>query len=203
MFIWGCVYQCHGSHDRNKPTFGSGSLFSIRRIIGDYFQFDTNIRYLKTYVCEEHDFARRVQQGGAKIILAETVKANHYQAPSQNRPWRGLGGDFNYLYDQMKREDNSISMYYYSLFLGVILTIKNSFKKHDSNQMVNKYHLHEAVLMFKNILVLIKQKKLVLATKCFFYAIIDIPVRAKLRSKNELKKSKEFSLLATNVMTTS
>ncbi|MFM2063401.1 MAG: hypothetical protein RLZZ507_3071 [Cyanobacteriota bacterium] len=203
MFIWGCVYQCHGSHDRNKPTFGSGSLFSIRSIIADYFQFDTNIRYLKTYVCEEHDFARRVQKGGAKIIKGETVQANHYQAPSQNRPWRSLGGDFNHLYDQMKRENNSIPMYYYSLFLGVILTIQNLFKKHDSGKIVNKHHLHEAVIMFKNILVLIKQKQFLLTVKCFFYAIIDIPVRAKVRSKIELKKSKEFSLLAQSGTTTS
>jgi hypothetical protein len=57
--------------------------------------------------------------------------------------------------------------------------------------------------MFKNILLLIKQKQFLLTVKCFFYAIIDIPVRAKVRSKIELKKSKEFSLLAQSGTTTS
>ncbi|WP_016953242.1 glycosyltransferase family 2 protein [Anabaena sp. PCC 7108] len=200
MFIWGCVYQCHGSNDRNAPTFGTGSLFSIRRIIADCFRFDTNIRYLKTYVCEEHDFARRVQSAGAKIIKVQSVKANHYQAPSRNRYWRGLGGHLNYLYEQMKQDLNSINMYYFHLFLGVILVIKSLLKIRDVEKNMNDYQLKEAVFMFHHLLILIKERKFLLAGKSLFYITIDIPIRAKIKNKMEIEQAKKFT--ENQVMTT-
>lgn len=200
IFIWGCVYQCHGSNDRNAPTFGTGSLFSVRRIIADYFRFDTNIRYFKTYVCEEHDFARRVQRGGAKIIKASTVKANHYQAPAKNRPWRGLGGDINHLYEQMKQNSNSVSMYYHYIFLAIILTIQRLLKKNDVETSLNKDKLKETFSIFHDVLVLMKDKKFLLACKCLFYLLIDIPIRAKIKNRIEMKQADNFTKLDREIM---
>ncbi|WP_414550052.1 glycosyltransferase family 2 protein [Anabaena sp. CCY 0017] len=199
-FIWGGVYQCHGSHDRNKLTFGSGSLFSLRRIVANHLKFDTNIRYFKTYVCEEHDFARRVQKAQIKIIKLDTAKSNHYQALHKNRPLRGIGGDLNYLYEKVK--NNSLLEYYKSLMLGIIYIIQcfplkdNGDKLSYHNQMIYK----EAVLSFYKIFVLIKNGKLVIASKYLFYVMLDIPIRAKIKSRIEAKQISALSQTVQKVL---
>ena len=190
-FIWGCVYQCHGSHDRNEPTFGSGSLFSIKGTVVNCFRFDTNIQYFKTYGCEEHDFARRVQRAQLKIIKAETVKANHYQAPAKDRAWRGLGGDLNHLYEITKR--NSIWMYYKCLILGIPYTFQRFTAKNDFEEKFHQYPYKEAIHAFYRVLVFIKEGKLEIAGKYLFYTIVDIPIRAKIRGTMETKQARKFA----------
>jgi glycosyltransferase involved in cell wall biosynthesis len=189
VFIWGCVYQCHGSHDRNQPTFGSGSLFSIKSIVSKHFQFDTNIRYFKTYGCEEHEFSRRVKKTQAKFIKGEMVKANHYQSPAKNRAWRGLGGDLNYLYEQVKR--GSILHYYGCLMLGLIYVIHKFFKRDLSwKTYTNSYK--SSLESFYTILLLIRERKLLIASKYIYYVTIDIPIRAWNRRRLELKQIQNF-----------
>lgn len=182
---WGCVYQCHGSNDRNKPTFGSGSLFFVKKTIVDYIKFDTNIRYFRTYACEETEFARRVQRCGFKIVKEETVKANHYKAPSKNRVWRGIGGDLNRLYEQLKRR--SLLEYYVCLFAGIPLGIKLIFNNKKVIEDVSNHYYSGALLTFHHLLAFIKKGDFLIAIKYLFYVTIDIPIRAKIKQTKDLK----------------
>lgn len=189
VFIWGCVYQCHGSHDRNQSTFGTGSLFSIRSIVSRHFQFDTNIRYFKTYGCEEHEFARRVQKTQAKLIQAKAVKANHYQSPAKNREWRGLGGDLNYLYEQVKL--GSMLHYYGFFILGIMHSIQRLFNL-DSKWRDDKHPYKDALNSFHRIIVLIRERRFLIAIRFLYYVAIDIPVRAWNKRKLEAKHMQDF-----------
>jgi glycosyltransferase involved in cell wall biosynthesis len=195
-FAWGCVYQCHSSEDWTQPTFGTGSLFSIRRCIADYFKFDTNIRYFKTYGCEEHDFARRVQTK-LGVISAVEAKANHYQAPAKDRAWRGLGGDLNYLYERLKR--GSLLGYYSCLLLGFVyttyhLTVANG-SKPSKNQLFQRDY-QEAVHALRRFLVLIKERRFAIAGQYLFYVWFDIPVRAWFQRRIERQQLQQVSALA-------
>ena len=187
---WGCVYQCHGNRDRNKATFGTGSLFFIKKSILDYIKFDTNLRYFRTYVCEEHEFARRVRKNGLKIIRAEKVKVNHYQAPSQNRIWRGLGGDLNYLYEQLKK--GSLFNYYFCIFKGFYICIKLLSDKDSVKKSLAAHPYKTAILMIHRFLVIVKTGDLLTASKWLFYITVDIPIRAKSKTIIENKKIKQL-----------
>jgi glycosyltransferase involved in cell wall biosynthesis len=191
-FVWGCVYQCHSSEDWTQPTFGTGSLFSMRRLVANYFRFDPNIRYFRTYGCEEHDFARRVQTK-LNITLAEKVRANHYQAPAKNRAWRGLGGDLNYLYEKLKQ--GSISNYYGCLMLGSVYAIQRltSDQGSKSDQQMFRRDYQEAVYALHRFLVLVKEKRFEIAIKYLFYILIDIPIRAWVQGRIEAKQLRQFS----------
>lgn len=191
LFIWGCVYQCHGDHDRNDPTYAN-SLFSIKRIIAKYFQFDTNIRYFKTYALEEHEFSRRVRRAGAKIVQAPTVRANHYQAPAENRPRRGLGGDLHRLYEKAKL--NSLSSYYNSLVTGVVYVVKIHLLKRQYNlsKIANAHPFREGVNVFHMFLILLKERKFITAGQYLFYALFDIPIKAKIKARIERDKTRKF-----------
>jgi glycosyltransferase involved in cell wall biosynthesis len=192
LFAWGGVYQCHGTCDPNKLTFGSGSLFSIRRIIAQHFRFDTNIRYMKTYVCEEHDFARRVQQAPAKIIRTPAAKANHYQAPAKNRAWRGLGGDLNYLYENSKR--NSVFDYYQSLLVGLWDVIAQVTLNHKSEENISQNPCENLIhSLCYQLLIMMRDGQWITAGKCLFYGVVDIPVKAFLQSRIEARQAASFN----------
>ncbi|MDJ0673946.1 MAG: glycosyltransferase family 2 protein [Calothrix sp. MO_167.B42] len=191
LFIWGGVYQCHGSWDRDQLTFGSGSLFSIRRIVAEHFRFDTNIRYFNTYGCEEHDFARRVQREQAKIVKIAAVKANHYQAPAKDRAWRGLGGNLNYLYEKVKR--GSIFEYYKSILIGLPYAIQRLVLNYPTQGKSDKNAYQEAVNSFHQVLILLKNRKFLLASKYLFYVMADIPIKAMIRKRIEAKQIHGFS----------
>jgi glycosyltransferase involved in cell wall biosynthesis len=192
LFAWGGVYQCHGTCDPNKLTFGSGSLFSIRRIIAQHFRFDTNIRYMKTYVCEEHDFARRVQQAPAKIIRTPAAKANHYQAPAKNRAWRGLGGDLNYLYENSKR--NSVFDYYQSLLVGLWDVIAQVTLNHKSEENISQNPCEKLIhSLCYQLLIMMRDGQWITAGKCLFYGVVDIPVKAFLQSRIEARQAASFN----------
>jgi glycosyltransferase involved in cell wall biosynthesis len=192
LFAWGGVYQCHGTCDPNKLTFGSGSLFSIRRIIAQHFRFDTNIRYMKTYVCEEHDFARRVQQAPAKIIRTPAAKANHYQAPAKNRAWRGLGGDLNYLYENSKR--NSVFDYYQSLLVGLWDVIAQVTLNHKSEENISQNPCEKLIhSLCYQLLIMMRDGQWITAGKCLFYGVVDIPVKAFLQSRIEDRQAASFN----------
>ncbi|AFY44514.1 glycosyltransferase family 2 protein [Nostoc sp. PCC 7107] len=190
LFGWGGVYQCHSSCDSNELTFGSGSLFSLRRIVAKHFRFDTNIRYFKTYCCEEHEFARRVQREPGKIIKIPTAKANHYQAPAKNRAWRGLGGDLNYLYEKAKY--GSILKYYQSLLIGIQYTIYCIILKHKIEEDYYQHYYREAVHSFHQILLLLRDGKLLIASKYLFNIIVDVPIRALIKRRIEAKQADNF-----------
>jgi glycosyltransferase involved in cell wall biosynthesis len=192
LFAWGGVYQCHGTCDPNQLTFGSGSLFSMRRIIAQHFRFDTNIHYMKTYGCEEHDFARRVQKAAAKIIRTPAAKANHYQAPAKNRAWRALGGDLNYLYERSK--SNSVFEYYQSLLVGLWNVIVQATLNHQSeeNTVQNPYKklIHS---LCHQLLIMMRDGQWITAAKCLFYGVVDIPVKAFLQSRIEARQADSFN----------
>lgn len=193
FFAWGCVYQCHSSHDKNKPTFGTGSLFSVRHIVAKHFRFDTNIRYFKTFGCEEQEFARRVQRANVKLLKASTARANHHHAPSKNRPWRGLGGDLNYLYETVKVKRGSIAGYYKSLILGLHYEIQR-FLKHDKDfEALSRQDTYTgAVRACHHCLVQLREGRFIVASKYFFYVIADIPLRAWARSKIDAEQACRF-----------
>ncbi|NJR50209.1 MAG: hypothetical protein HC780_12215 [Leptolyngbyaceae cyanobacterium CSU_1_3] len=173
MFAWGCVYQCHGSHDQNLPTFGTGSLFSMRKAVANHFRFDTNIRYFRTYGCEEHDFARRLQSCGFEIFRAEQARANHYQAPAKDRAWRGLGGDLNYLYEQTKR--GSIWSYYSSLASGILFEIQHLIAKSNAEKNLYQNPYKEAIQAFHRSLILIREGRITIAVKYLYYVFLIFP----------------------------
>lgn len=191
VFAWGGVYQCHGSCDRNQLTFGTGSLFSLKRIVANHFRFDTNIRYFKTYVCEEHDFARRVQKEQGKILKIAAAKANHYQAPSKDRAWRSLGGDLNYLYEKAKK--GSILKYYQSVLLGVKFAISPIFGKYSSQKNDYQNYYQEGIDSFYKLLLILRDGKFEIGSKYLFYIMIDIPLRALIKSRIEAKQAHSFT----------
>ncbi|MEA5516705.1 glycosyltransferase family 2 protein [Nodularia sp. UHCC 0506] len=195
-FIWGGVYECHGSNDRNQLTFGTGSLFSLRKIVANHFRFDTNLRYFKTYVCEEHDFARRVQKAKIQIIKLAKARSNHYQAPAKDRPWRSIGGDLNYLYEKVKK--NSLLEYYTSLMLGLIYAIQCLFVKKNGNKPSKPSYYNwmiykEAFLSFYKVSVMLKNGNFLIASKYLFYTMLDIPIRAKIKRSIEAKQMSVFN----------
>lgn len=177
MVIWGCVYQYGGSGSEGIPTFGSGSLWSMRRTVFERFRFDTNLRYFRTYACDEHELARRIQKQGFKIIKCERVRANHFRAPAENRNRRGLGGDLNHLYEKVK--SGSITEYYACLLLGFPLALNRVLTKSEFDERVRQHPYKQAFYTPYRLLVFIKQRKFSIAAKWFFYVLIDIPLRAK------------------------
>ena len=189
MFVWGCVYQCHGLNDKEKETFGTGSLFSIRKIVSEHLQFDTNIRYFKTFGCEEHDFARRLQKTKIKLVKAVMVKANHYQAPAKDRAWRGLGGDLNYIYEQVKK--GSVVEHYQFLLAGLGYAGKKLLGLPSDENKV-RVKCQKSVHALHNILALMRQGKLITAGKYLFFVMIDIPFRAVVRRKVEATHLNNF-----------
>ncbi|NES05953.1 MAG: glycosyltransferase family 2 protein [Okeania sp. SIO2F4] len=190
LFIWGGVYECHGNHDSNKLDAGSGSLFSIKRIIANHLTFDTNIGYLKTYVTEEHEFARRVNRAKAKIIKSRDAKCNHYAQPAANRAFRGLGGDINRLYGLVK--NGSIPEYYKSLFIGLLYPIQYVSKKTDLQKVTNQNPYPQAVRAWFQILTLLKYFKFIKAGKYLFYIVINIPIKAYNRRLIDQKEIQEL-----------
>jgi len=189
MFAWGCVYQCHGSYDRNQPTFATGSLFSIHSVVSKHLRFDTNIRYFKTYGCEEHEFSRRVRKARLPLVNAELAKANHYEAPAKDRAWRGLGGDLNYLYEQVK--GGSILKYYVNFILGMLYLIQRLFG-FPLGQENNKNPYKYALYAFHRIAVLVREKKLVVAGKYLYYVALDIPIKARSKRKIDAKQLQDL-----------
>jgi glycosyltransferase involved in cell wall biosynthesis len=177
MAIWGCVYEQGGPWKKGTPTFGSGSLWSVRRIIFDRLRFDVNLRYFNTTACDEHEFARRIQKHGFKIIKTETAKANHFHAPAQNRNWRGIGGDLNFLYEKLKL--GSLFEYYACLILSIPMALKRLFLKHEFDEFVSRHPYKQVFYTPHRIFVFMLQRRFVLAAKWLFYVLIDIPLRAK------------------------
>jgi glycosyltransferase involved in cell wall biosynthesis len=177
MVIWGCIYEQGGSLAKGTATFGTGSLWSLRREVFEHFRFDTNLRYFRSTACDEHDLARRIQKHNFKIIKAKTVKADHFHAPAENRIWRGLGGDLNYLYEKLKY--GSIFQYYGLFILGVLLLPNRLLKKGDMNKNLQNHPYYQVFETPNRFLVFIKQRQLFMAAKWLFYILIDIPFRAK------------------------
>jgi glycosyltransferase involved in cell wall biosynthesis len=176
MAIWGCVYQYGGSWIKGTKTFGTGSLMSFRKVVFNRFRFDTNLRYFGSYVCDEHDFMRQIQRDGCKIIKVDTVQADHFHAPAENRAWRGLGGDLNYVYEKLK--SGSIFNYYACLLLGSLLLLKRLLTGH-VDESLSQHYFHEVLETPKRLIVFIKQRQISIAAKWLFYILIDIPLRAK------------------------
>lgn len=183
MAIWGCIYEQGGAWSKGTPTFGSGSLWSVRHVVFERLRFDVNLRYFNTTACDEHELARRIQKQGFKIIKVETVKADHFHAPAQNRSWRGIGGDLNFLYEKVK--SGSLLNYYACLILGIPLTLKRLFLKHEFDQSVSQHPYKQVFYAPHRILVFILQRRFVLAAKWLFYILIDIPLRAKTKEHVE------------------
>ncbi|GAB1545193.1 hypothetical protein NUACC21_78690 [Scytonema sp. NUACC21] len=175
--IWGCVYQYGGDWIQGTSTSGTGSFMSFRRAIFKRFRFDTNLRYFNSYACDEHEFMRRIQKNGYKIVHAEYAKANHFNAPSKERMWRGLGGDLNYLYENLK--SGSILQYYKSLIIAVLLLPKSLFKKSEFDKQIHQHPYKQVLETPKRILVFIKHGQFSIALQWLFYILIDIPFRAK------------------------
>lgn len=190
LFIWGGIYQCHGNCDPNKLQTGMGSLFSFKRVIADHFTFDNNISYLKSYVIEEHEFARRVKRGKAKIIKTTKAKCNHYAQPSSNRPFRGLGGDLNRLYELVKK--GSIPEYYKSLFKGLFYPIQYVLKKKNLEELTNQDSYPQAVRAWFHFLNILKKLEFIKASKYLFYILIDIPIKAYNRRFIDQEEIKYF-----------
>ena len=189
MLAWGCVYQCHRGHNPEQATFGTGSLFSIRRVVAEHFQFDTNIRYFKTFGCEEHDFSRRLKKISIKLAQASAAKANHYHAPAKDRAWRGLGGDLNYLYERTKK--GSILRYYSSLSMGIIYAIQKLLKFSPQEPDTNRSY-KQAFYAFHRVFSLVRDKKILVSGKYLFFVIFDIPIRALIQRKIEEKQSNKL-----------
>lgn len=177
MAIWGCVYEYGGSWKEGKKTFGSGSLMSFRRLVFNNFRFDTNLRYFKTYSCDEHEFMRRIQRHGFKIIKVETAKADHFHAFSKDRSWRWVGGDLNFLYENLK--SGSVSEYYLCLLMGIILTFKELLTKEKPAEKWYKHMYKEMFQTPKRLFAMLKERQFSIAIKWLFYTLVDIPLRAK------------------------
>lgn len=182
MTIWGCIYE-HGGFGKGTTTFGTGSLWSLRREIFNNFRFDTNLRYFRSSACDEHELARRIQKNGFKIIKAQAVKADHFQAPAENRIWRGLGGDLNYLYEKLKY--GSILQYYGLLILGFLLIIKRLVTKAELNKHWDNHPYNQVLQTPNRLFIFIKKRQFSLAVKWLFYILIDIPFRAKTKEISE------------------
>ncbi|HBL14123.1 MAG TPA: glycosyltransferase family 2 protein [Cyanobacteria bacterium UBA11162] len=180
MVIWGCIYQYNGSGSQGTPTFGTGSLWSMRRAVFDRFRFDTNLRYFQTPACDEHELARRIQKQGLKIIKCEKVQANHFHAPAENRKYRGLGGDLNHLYEKLK--SGSISEYYACFILGFPLALKRLLTKGEFDKRIRQHRYKSVLYTPYRLLVFIKQGQFSIAAKWLFYILIDIPLRAKTKT---------------------
>lgn len=183
MAAWGCVYQYGGSWSKGASTFGTGSLWALRRVVFDRFSFDANIRYFGTPACDEHEFARRIQRHGCRIAKIEKAQANHFHGPARNRSWRGVGGDLNHLYEQVKT--GSLLEYYGCIALGVTLVLRQALIKSDLNKKIQKYYYKQAIATPHRLLVFLKERRFLLAMKWFYYVLIDIPIRAKTRSALE------------------
>lgn len=173
---WGCVYQCHGNNDWHCPTFGTGSLMILQGRVAKNLRFDTNIRYFKTYGCEEHEFARRIQRVGLPVLKAPNVRANHYQAPSKDRAWRGLGGNLNHLYEQVKF--GSVGQYYTALVGGIPYVLQKLAKLPDRAEHVSDRGYEEARHALHHWLVFLRERRFSVAARYCFYLLFDIPVRA-------------------------
>jgi GT2 family glycosyltransferase len=180
MVVWGCVYQYgNSSWNEGEQTFGTGSLWSLRRLVFKQFRFDTNLRYFGTPACDEHDLARRIQKQGFKIIKAETVQANHFHAHAQNRSFRGLGGDLNFLYEKLR--SGSLIEYYACFVLGILLILKRLFVKSDFDEFIPQHPYRQMIATPYRVLGFLKHFKFDIAGKWLFYTLVDIPVRAKTR----------------------
>lgn len=178
MAVWGGVYQRGNSATKHLKTFGSGSLWSVRRAVFDRLRFDTNMRYFGTPSCDEHEFARRIKQHGFKFVKAETVQADHFHGPAKNRRWRGIGGDLNHLYEQLK--SGSIIEYYTQFILGIPLALKRLFGgKFD--ERTHQRCFKQVLYTPYRLLVFIKQREFSIALQWFFYVLVDIPLKAKTR----------------------
>ncbi|MDJ0844214.1 glycosyltransferase family 2 protein [Crocosphaera sp.] len=188
MAVWGCVLEHNPQKKEQVSTiFGNGSLWSMRRKVFDYVRFDTNLRYFGTSACDEHDFARRLQKHNFKITKVKDVKVEHFLAPADNRQWRGIGGDLNYLYEKLK--SGSIWQYYkdlvLSIFLLPIILNKGEAELLELLKLKRKYKYKQILYTPKRILVFLKEKKMSLALQWLFYIVIDIPIRAKTKDMIE------------------
>jgi glycosyltransferase involved in cell wall biosynthesis len=183
MAAWGCVYQYGGSWSKGEQTFGTGSLWALRRGVFDRFSFDDNMRYFGTPACDEHEFARRIQRQGCKIARIEKAQANHFHGPARNRSWRGVGGDLNHLYEQVKT--GSLLEYYGCIALGVAFALRQTLTRTKPDEKTLKHRYTQAIATPHRLLVFLKERRFSLAIKWLYYVLIDIPIRAK--AKNTLE----------------
>ncbi|MEQ8755230.1 MAG: glycosyltransferase [Coleofasciculus sp. G1-WW12-02] len=176
---WGCVLEKSHLTDQYSKKFGNGSLWSVRRKVFDDLRFDTNLQYFRTSACDEHELARRIQKCGFKIVRATEAQAYHFLAPAENRKWRGIGGDLNYLYEKLK--SGSIIEYYIDLIAAFSLSLIISLIKNEAKnaKTSRKYKYKQLLHTPTRILIFIKEREFSLALKWLFYVVIDIPIRAK------------------------
>jgi glycosyltransferase involved in cell wall biosynthesis len=183
MAAWGCVYQYGGSWSEGERTFGTGSLWALQRVVFDRFNFDANMRYFGTPACDEHEFARRIQRHGCKIAKIEKAQADHFHGPARNRSWRGVGGDLNHLYEQVKT--GSLLKYYGCIVLGAMLALRQALIGSTPNEKIQKYYYKQAIATPYRLLVFFKERRFSLAIKWFYYVLVDIPIRAKITNALE------------------
>ncbi|MGB5596558.1 MAG: hypothetical protein WBM62_21325, partial [Crocosphaera sp.] len=142
-----------------------------------------------TSACDEHDLARRIKEHNFKLICVEEAQVEHFLAPADNRKWRGIGGDLNYLYEKLRY--GSIWQYYKDLITTFLLFPISLLKgETDSRPIPEKYKYKQLLYTPKRILVFLKEQKFSLALKWFFYVVIDIPIRAKTKGMIEYLSQK-------------
>ncbi|MBD2530073.1 glycosyltransferase family 2 protein [Nostoc flagelliforme FACHB-838] len=182
--IWGCVYQYGSSWEKGTETYGTGSLMSFRRFIFNRFRFDTNLRYFNSYACDEHELMRRIQRQDFKIIKVKQAQADHFHAPAENRALRGIGGDLNYLYENLKF--GSIFEYYGCFIMGLVLPLKRLISKSKFEDDLRKHPYQQVIETPIRLVAFIQNRQFDIAIKWIFYVLIDIPFRAKTKNIVEL-----------------
>lgn len=176
MVIWGCVWEHNSSIKTPRKKFGTGSFWALRKEVFKAFRFDVNISYFDTPACDEHEFARRLKRHGYKFMRLETSQAKHFHAPADNRKRRGIGGDLNYLYENLKT--GSILDYYLTLIKGFLVAVVFIITRNKKTVNINpKYK--QLLLTPEHILSFIQERRLDIAIKWLYYIAIDIPFKAK------------------------
>jgi glycosyltransferase involved in cell wall biosynthesis len=178
--IWCCVWQHNNSMKSSleapQKTFGNGSFWALRKEIFQVARFDPNMKYFATPQCDEHEFARRLKRQGYKFMQLETAQAKHFHSPSDNRKRRGIGGDLNYLYENVKT--GSIVEYYLTLIQGFFSAILFKITKTKKAVQINpKYK--QVFLTPEHIKSFLQEGKKDIALKWLYYVLIDIPWKAK------------------------
>jgi glycosyltransferase involved in cell wall biosynthesis len=180
MVIWGCVWQHNNSMQSSieapRKTFGNGSFWSLRTKIFKSDRFDVNMKYFNTPQCDEHEFARRLKRYGYQFMQLETAQAKHFHSFADNRKRRGIGGDLNYLYENLKT--GSILEYYWTLIKGFWSALVFLITRHKKTINFNRRY-KQLFLTPEHIRSFIQEQKLDVAIKWLYYVIIDIPFKAK------------------------
>lgn len=176
MAIWGCVWEYNNSTTTPTKSFGSGSFWSLRKEVFNAFRFDANMKYFNTPACDEHELARRLKRYGYKFMKLETAQANHFHAPADNRKRRGIGGDLNYLYENIKT--GSVLEYYLTLIKSWLRAVEFVITRKKKTANINSKY-NQLILTPEHIWSFLRDKRITIAIKWLYYTTIDIPFKAK------------------------